>query len=125
MRKVWHTIRGYIWWTYQRGSFHYDVMVTFILLFIFLSPHWIDFNDKPTERTPHPTGVVVLPDGEQFLYEIDASAVQGTDDASIRQDLVRIIEPIAGEIELVRYQAVRDPKGHVKGYKAWVVRPYR
>ncbi len=124
MSRVWQTIRGYIWWTYKRGSFHYDVMVTLILLFIFLAPRWIEFNDKPTERIPHQTGVLVVPDGDQFVYQIEAAAVQGTDAASIRRDLVRVIEPIAGAIDLVRYEAVRDGKGHIKSYKVWVRRPY-
>ncbi|MFB3815292.1 MAG: hypothetical protein ACE14L_14395 [Terriglobales bacterium] len=122
---MWQTIRGYVWWTHKRGSFHYDVMVTLVLLFIFLAPRWIDFKDRPAERNPHQTGVVVLPDGDQFVYQIDPSAVQGSDDAAIRKDLVRVIEPIAGEITLVRYEVVRDSKGHVKAYKAWVYRPFQ
>ena len=48
------TIKGYIWWTHERGSFHYDVMVTIILLFIFLAPRFIDFRDKPPARNSHP-----------------------------------------------------------------------
>ncbi|MFB3915233.1 MAG: hypothetical protein ACE14M_00770 [Terriglobales bacterium] len=121
------TIRSYIWWTHKRGSIHYDVMVTLILLFIFLAPHWIDFNDKPTERTPHQTGVVVFPDGNGagFIYQIDASAVNATDDQSIHQSLMEIIEPIAGEIEVVRYEPVKDNSGKIKSYKAWVRKPYR
>jgi hypothetical protein len=47
------TIKGYIWWTYERGSFHYDVMVT-IMLFIFLAPRVIDFRDKPPALNTHP-----------------------------------------------------------------------
>ena len=104
---------------------HYDVMVTLILAFIFLAPHWINFNDKPTERIPHQTGVVVLPEGNAFVYEIDASAVHGTDDASIEASLVRIIEPIAGEIDLLRYQPVRNKHGELISYKAWIQKPYR
>ncbi len=49
------TIKGYIWWTYERGSFHYDVMVTIILLFIFLAPRFIDFRDKPPAPNAHRT----------------------------------------------------------------------
>jgi len=48
------TIKGYIWWTYERGIFHYDVMVTIILLFIFVAPRLIDFRDKPPAQNPHP-----------------------------------------------------------------------
>jgi len=125
MSRVWQTIRSYIWWTHERGSFHYDVMVTLILLFIFLTPRWINFKDKPTERIPHQTGVVVVvPHGDDFIYQIDAAAVEGDTDAEIREDLVRVIEPIAGEIVLSHYEAVRDSTGHIKSYRAWVSRPY-
>ncbi len=56
--------QGYIWWTHQRGSFHYDVMVTLILLFIFVTPHFINYKDKPAERLPRPKSVLVMPDGD-------------------------------------------------------------
>lgn len=122
--KLWQTIRGYIWWTHPRGSVPYDIMVTLILAFIFLTPRWV-FNDKPMERIAHRTGVIVLPDGDNFIYEIDASVIQSPGDAEIRQELLRVVEPIAGEAEITRYEAVRDEHGHIKTYKVWVSRPYR
>jgi hypothetical protein len=125
MSKIWQTVRGYIWWTYKRGSVHYDVMVSLILLFIFLAPRWINFNDKPTERIPHPSEVVVLPDGNDFVYQISASAVSGRDEEAIRRDLQRVIEPIAGEIEIDRYVPVKGAGGSLVAYKVWVSRPYR
>jgi hypothetical protein len=123
MRRIWRTIRGYIFWTYDRGSLHYDVMVTLILLFVFLAPRWINFKDKPVEHTPHQTGVVVLPDGQSgFIYQIDAAAVSGGNEAAKRQALLRIIEPIAGEVEISRVERVRDPQGNTTGYRVWVQR---
>ena len=35
MNAIWRTIRGYILWQYERGTLHYDIMVTLILIFIF------------------------------------------------------------------------------------------
>ncbi len=123
MGTVWQTIRGYIWWTHKRGSFHYDVMVTLILLFIFLAPHWVNFKDKPIERTPHQSRVVFIPDEQGGLvYQVDASAVTASDDQSIRAGLLRVIEPIAGEVDIVRYVPVKDTSGHVVAYNAWVRR---
>jgi hypothetical protein len=128
MSRIWRTIRSYIWWTHQRGSFHYDVMVSLILLFIFLAPRVIDFHDKPTERTPHHTAVMVRPDDtsdggdKNFVYEIDASAVSASQDAEIRQELMRVVEPIAGEVILLHYEPVKDGKGRVTSYRAWVRR---
>jgi hypothetical protein len=123
MSRLWQTIRGYLWWTHDRGSVHYDVMVTLILAFIFLAPHWINFKDKPVERSPHPTEVVVSPDGQDgFIYEVPATAVSGHDQASIQSDLLRVIEPIAGEVEIIGYEPVQDAKGQVTAYKVRVSR---
>jgi hypothetical protein len=122
MSRIWKTIRSYIWWTYERGSMQYDVMVTLILAFIFIAPIWVNFKDKPIERSPRQTGVVVSPDGHSgFIYQVDASAVKG-DPTSVEADLLSVIEPIAGEVEITRYEAVRDAKGHVVAYKVWVSR---
>lgn len=121
MNAVWRTIRGYIWWSYERGSLHYDVMVTVILLFVFLSPYWINFNDKPVERNPHPTGVAVAPDSNGgLIYQIEASAVKGTDDAAVRDELRKIIEPISGAVAVTRFEVVRDRGGRPQSYKVWV-----
>ncbi len=125
MSKLWQTIRGYVWWTWPRGSVHYDIMVTLILMFIFLTPSRF-FNDKPTERNPHQSGVLVVPDKDNsFIYQVDASAVKAQDEDGIRQDLLRTVEPIAGEAEITRFEAVRDARGQVKLYRVWVHRPYR
>ncbi len=123
MRRIWSTIRNYVWWTHKRGSFHYDVMVSLILLFIFLAPRWVNFKDKPVERTPHQSRVVFIPDGQGGLvYQVDVAAVAGHDDESIRAGLLRVIEPIAGEVEIERYVPVKDATGHVVAYNAWVRR---
>ena|SRR5713226_395011 len=123
MNGIWKNIRDLFWWTHERGSVHYDIMVTVILLFIFLAPLKINFNDKPAERNPHQTEVVVHPDGQGgFVYEIAASAVSGQDAAGIRADLLRVIEPIAGEVKLDRYETVVDRRGRIALYRAWVRR---
>ena len=41
-------LSSYFYWTYPRGSFHYDIMVTLILLFIFVTPHLWDYGAKPS-----------------------------------------------------------------------------
>ncbi|MGA2000686.1 MAG: hypothetical protein ABSG52_11885 [Terriglobales bacterium] len=122
MSHIWKTIRSYIWWTYERGSMQYDVMVTLILAFIFIAPIWVNFKDKPIERSGHQTGVVVSPDGQNgFIYQVDASAVKG-DPTSVEADLLSVIEPIAGEVDITKYEPVRDAKGHIVAYKVWVSR---
>jgi len=123
MNAVWRTIRGYILWQYERGTLHYDIMVTLILIFIFFSPRVIDFNDKPIARNSHPTDVVVTTDGEgRLLYQVAAGAISAGDDRSTRAQLLRIIEPISGAVSIVSYEIVNDSKGHVQSYKVVVRR---
>ena len=123
MNAIWRTIRGYILWSYERGTIHYDIMVTLILIFVFLSPYWINFKDKPVERNPHRTGVAVLPDGKGgLIYQIDARAIQAKNEAAIRTELFSIIEPISGEVSILKYEAERDRSGRILAYKVWVQR---
>ncbi len=123
MNRVWSTIRGYILWQYERGTIQYDIMVTLILIFIAFSPYWINFNDKPVDRNSHRTGVVVTPDGKGgLIYQIEARAIDGKDDAAIRGQLLSVIEPISGEVSIANYETVRDGSGKVLAYKVWVQR---
>ena len=121
MNAIWRTIRGYILWQYERGTLHYDIMVTLILLFVFISPRFINFKDKPVERNPHLTGVVVIP-GEkgEFIYQIQASEVNAADGGDVRRQLERIIEPISGAVSITRYETIKDAAGHAQSYKVWV-----
>ena len=121
MGAIWRTIRGYILWSYERGSLHYDIMVTLILLFVFLSPRLINFKDKPVERNPYSAGVMVIPDKNGgFIYQIPASAVNSAAGGDIRGQLERIIEPIAGAVSVTKYDPVKDANGHIQSYKVWV-----
>jgi len=123
MNAVWRTIRGYILWQYERGTLHYDIMVTLILIFIFFSPYWINFNDKPIARNSHPTDVVVTTDTQgHLLYQIGASAIAPGDDRSVRDQLLKVIQPISGAVSILQYEAVSDRKGRVQSYKVVVKR---
>ena len=118
MNAIWRTIRGYILWQYERGTLHYDIMVTLILIFILFSPRVINFNDKPIARNPHPTDVVVTADAEgRLVYQISASAISPGDYNSVRDQLLRIIEPISGAVSIVSYEPVPDGKGKIQSYK--------
>lgn len=119
MSKLSQTLSGYLWWTSPRGSVPYDIMVSLILAFIFLAPMAINFGDKPTVRAPHQTEIVVRPDGSGFLYKVDAAAVQGNNDQEIRDSLLRVLEPISGEVTIDRYQALRDAKHKTVAYQVW------
>ena len=119
---VWQVLRSFILWSHERGTIEYDVMVTLILLFVFFSPNFINFNDQPVERNPHPTAVLVYPAGKSLVYEVDAKAVQPGDDSVVQAQLLRVIEPISGETSISKYEPIKDKKGKVLSYKVWVTR---
>jgi hypothetical protein len=122
-------INNYIFWAYERGSFQYDIMVTAILLFMFVSPHFIDFKDKPVETVAlHASEVLVREAGtsggsSRFIYQVRAEDMGGAATDSERQAaILRVIEPVSGEVSLERYEPVRDAQGKVIAYNAWVLR---
>jgi len=123
MKGAFRTIRSYILWQHERGTLHYDIMVTLILLFIFLSPYWIKFNDKPVPPNLHPSEVVVMRGMQDGLvYEIPASAISAGDDAAMKAQFLRVIEPISGAVTIARYEGVQDHDGKVQTYRVWVKR---
>ena len=126
-------LRSYLFWTYERGSFHYDIMVTLILLFLFLSPRFIDYKDKPVETVALQSSEVLVKttganrenndEGAAFVYQIRAEDLTGaTTDSDRRAAILQLIEPISGEVTLERYEPVRDAQGKIIAYNAWVVR---
>ena len=122
-------LKSYVFWTYERGSIHYDVMVSLILIFMFLSPRLFDFKDKPVETVAlHASEVLVKEAGtsgesSRFMYQVRADDMQGAaTDEERRAAILRVVEPISGEVTLERYEAVRDAQGRVVAYNAWVLR---
>ena len=122
-------LRSYLFWTYERGSFHYDVMVTLILAFLFLGPRFIDFKARPVETiTLNPSEVLVkesgtTASGKIFVYQVRAEDMQdATTDSDRQAAILRVIEPISGNVTLQRFEPVRDDKGKITAYNAWVVR---
>jgi hypothetical protein len=121
MKGVWPTIRSYIFWQHERGTLHYDIMVTLILIFVFFSPRIINFNDEPGDLNQHP-GVIVNSDGVGgLLYQIDASDL-ATGNSALSDKLLQVIEPISGGVTITKYEPVSDSKGRLKKYRVWVKR---
>jgi hypothetical protein len=121
--------KSYFFWTYERGSFHYDVIVTAILLFMFVTPRFVDFKDRPVETAAlHSSEVLVKEAGmegssSRFVYQVRAEDMNNPrTDAEINAGILRLVEPISGEVTIERYEAVRDASGRVMAYNAWVLR---
>lgn len=119
-------LRNYFWWTYDRGSLHYDVMVTAILLFLFVSPRFIDFKDKPAPALTFSASQVLVKSasGNTLTFEVRAADLHGAStDADLRTALLQAIQPIAGQdITLDHYTPVLDTRGHTVAYDAAITR---
>ncbi len=123
MNKV---VKSYFYWTYPRGNFHYDVMVTLILLFIFVTPHLWDYGDRPS-RPPAPSHPIqVIGDGGRgLIVTVAASDVvvpSSATDNEIRKVLRKAIEPVTGDaVSVVRWETATDSQGNLT-WKIWARR---
>ncbi len=121
-------VRSYVFWTYERGSLHYDVMVTLILLFLFLSPRLIDFHDRPIPEVPQRSQEVLVrnagDDGHRFVYEIRIDDLGGAKTpAEVQERIAQTVHTIAGDAQVEDIKPVTDPHGRVVAYDATVLRP--
>lgn len=117
-------LKSYLYWTYPRGNFHYDVMVTLILAFIFITPHLWDYGDKPAVLAGPSEPIVVKGDGSHgMILTVQASDVNvpaAAKDAEIKRALRKAIEPIAGDaVYIDRWELTRDANGNPVSWNVW------
>jgi hypothetical protein len=120
------TLKSYFFWTHPRGSFHYDVMVTLILAFIFITPHLWNYGDKPamSSRLAGPIDVMGSSDNTLVLTvpAADVTVDPGMDVNAVRKALHRAIEPVTGDaVAVTGWTTVWDASGPV----AWRVMAHR
>jgi hypothetical protein len=78
MGRAWRGFRNMVFWSYERGSWPYDLMVAAILLLVLATPRsW--FHDQPARGAAAKTGVAVV--SENYLrgtvtYRIPAEALR-------------------------------------------------
>jgi hypothetical protein len=118
-------LKSYFYWTYQRGSFHYDVMVTLILLFIFVTPQLWNYGAKPSRVAQYTHPISVVPDGRDVIITVqasDVSAAPGASDREAKKALRQAIEPVTGDDVFVeRWETVVDAHGNLS-WKVWAHR---
>lgn len=118
-------IKNYIFWKYNRGSFHYDVMVTLILAFIFITPHVFNYRDRPVADNLSPSTILVKPTDSGAIYEVPADAVhraKGVLARDFETPLVSAIAPVSGPVTIDRWEPLKDASGRVTAYKVWAHR---
>lgn len=79
MRSLWQGLGRVFFWSYERGSWPYDLMVIAILIFVLLTPRaW--FHDDPHSSAPAvaASGIALLsadPGDQTRTYRIDATVL--------------------------------------------------
>jgi hypothetical protein len=124
-RGIKQILHSYFYWTYSRGSIHFDVMVTLILLFIFITPHLWDYGAKPPLSAGPEHPMQVVGNGRGVIITVQASDVSIPPDASnqqVKKALRQAIEPVMGDSVFVeKWQTVTDAQGNL----AWQIWAHR
>jgi len=121
------TLKSYFFWTHQRGSFHYDVMVTLILAFIFITPHLWQYGDKPVRDAGLAGPTLVIGDGDHGLIVTvpykDVYVDLSASDWHVRRALHQAIEPVTGDaVAVVKWETTNYVGGKPTAWKVWAHR---
>ncbi len=127
-RTLKQVLLSYFYWTYPRGSVHYDIMVTLILLFIFVTPFFWNYGEKPSPLggPPHPIQVIGN-DERGVIVTVPASDVSldlhtGAPNAVVYKALRKAIEPVTGDdVFIVHWETGTDAQGN-PAWKVWAHR---
>ncbi len=131
MRKLWRGLMRTIFWSYERGSWPYDVMVLAILAFVLLTPRaW--FHDQPHASSPHPNSVRLISEGPNHtcIYRIDAGLLDPQKRAAKHNpELERNVHDVLSQnvsdlkshtFEVAQIVAVRGSDGAIRSYDVTV-----
>jgi hypothetical protein len=128
MGRLWQGIASTVFWSYDRGSWPYDLLIVAILVFVLATPRsW--FSDEPRESLIASSSVhlVSADEGSRTLtYRLDAEALS-RDKRTARPtpELVREAHDILGRtvvdlrdrtFQVVRIDAARAVDGSVLYY---------
>jgi len=111
-------------WSYERGSWQYDLAVIAILIFVLLTPgRW--FHDQPTREVPAASAQIELvkETGNQQTYKVDARILTPPERMpQLQNELHRALQKSEsslqnGSFEITDVEAVRDAQGAVIAYQ--------
>jgi hypothetical protein len=121
-------LKSYFFWTYPRGCVHYDVMVTLILLFIFVTPWLWNYGDKPSIAVGPAHPIQITGDGGRGLIvtvpapEVSLDLKTTASDQMVKKALRKAVEPVIGDSVSVRHwETAVDAQGNWS-WKVWARR---
>ena len=109
-------------WSYDRGSWQYDVAVIAILIFVLLTPRaW--FRDQPESGGPAAPGQVQLisQDGNRLTYRVDARILAPPTRLALQNDMHTALQDALpelhnGRFSISRIEPLKDQQGMVVAY---------
>ena len=110
-------------WSYDRGTWQFDLAVILILVFVLLTPrNW--FRDKPASGAPVSPGQVQLisQDGSRLTYRVDARILAPPTRLALQSDLHTALQEALPELHngnflIAKIEPVRDEQGVVIAYQ--------
>lgn len=104
------TLKKVLFWSYERGSWQYDVMCVLILAFIFFGPNSIFHSHRSSLADEASAGPL-------FVSREEVGAV---DAASLERVIAKhLSEKYGHAIAVSDIKQVTDASGNVVGYVAW------
>jgi hypothetical protein len=113
-------------WSYERGTWQYDLAVILILVFVLLTPRgW--FHDKPQSGAPVTPGQVQLisSEGNHLKYRVDARILAPPTRLALQNDLHTALQEALpelrkGNFSISNIEPLRDEQGTVIAYQVEV-----
>jgi hypothetical protein len=110
-------------WSYERGTWQYDVAVVLILVFALLTPRsW--FHDQPESGSPAGPGQVLLvaKEGNRQTYRVDSRILAPPTKLALQNDLHNALKEALpelnnGNFSISKIEPVRDEQGSVIAYQ--------
>ncbi|HLI83671.1 MAG TPA: hypothetical protein VKV17_07110 [Bryobacteraceae bacterium] len=112
-------MKRFIFWDFARATWQYDLMVGFILSFIFLTPRaW--FHDWP--RTANASSIAILPtDKGDSVFFVNSALLAGVAEGQRLGKLTGILQARTNNrhLTVIRVEPVLDSEGELEGYMAF------
>ncbi len=109
-------VGSFVFWSYERGTWQYDLMVGLILAFVFAAP-WVTpslFTDRPR---PAAAQVVEISSPAGSAYRIEAEVLAGSA-RSLQLSARQVLEEkYSRRIRIQQMRPILDAQGRVRAYE--------